>query len=175
MSSNNTTGLGGKLRAASAAMRAHATALTMLGSILFAVGSVAGFFAQDFLDFRSEKREEIANQYAEAQASASDVLDDLQELALVARGQKEPSEQIILEFERNLVELRQETEDVANRIPNSEAVFRRYETAMVEVRRAAKELKGPLSGKGFIEAWGKFEAAQDAFDDKVQEYRGSYL
>lgn len=147
--------------------------LSMISAAL--VGFLAGIFADDIVNFRSENRQNLGKEISELRDKSDDVDQILGVFAKISVGEKELSEVDLDTLRMQLIGFRSEAEDVALRVKNLEGGFRNLESAMVELLESAEKISTPDKNKPFVRSVSKFLAETDRFLESATDAHTSYF
>ena len=144
-------------------------------AFLSVITFVAGFLVSDFVNFRSDQRSLLKEEFHQSEETAKLVDKQLALLSAVALGQKNKDPAVVTDLSNNAMALFNEAAIITKRIPAAQVSFDRYSDAIVQLREAAVKLSGPKDGKAFVEAVSTYYSTKDEFDKIVVSSQGRYF
>lgn len=152
------------------------TATKWLGKAAFpAVTAVLGFMAHDFVDFRN-KQIDATRVAIEQSRTANDAIHNfLSKYANIALKGGAISDADRTAFSEALNKAYSQAHRVSLRVPAIESTLSEYDAALVALKQASDELKGPASGRAFVEATSRYLAAEAAMEKASERHQQNYL
>lgn len=136
--------------------------------------AVMTWFWSDYNNFRNEQNginKAIAEQSIKADADLDPFIVKFKNLVI---GKGEVTDKDRDEFAEALRASQGHAADLKNRYPSLQAPFEVYTTALVGLKTSLNNLNGPLDGKKYVTALGKYFIAQSKWREEVTKVQTAY-
>lgn len=143
--------------------------------IFVVVGGAMGWFASQYMDYRSAYRESLETNYESFNEVAKEIEQSLRLFADVTRGVREKSTEDVEQLQLKLLNAVTVADDLHRRIRADESVLRNFRSAAVEVQRASELVTGPIDGRQMVSAVSDFLVAEQDLRDVVIAERNSFF
>lgn len=143
--------------------------------ILVVAGGLIGWFANQYMDYRTSFKEGLSQNYERFDAAATAVQESLIQFADIARGQKPKSDQDVANIQTRLLTAVSAAEDLQRRMRADPKIIEQYRSATVYLKHASDRVTGPLDAKGLVEAVNGYLVAEKGLRDEVLQQQNAFL
>ncbi|MDO9417968.1 hypothetical protein [Pararhizobium sp.] len=143
--------------------------------ILVVLGGLIGWFANQYMEYRSSFKEGLGQNYEQFDAAATGVQESLIQFADIARGQKSKSDQDVANIQSRLLKAVTAADDLQRRMKADPLIIEQYRLATVDLKHASDHVTGPLDAKNLLEAVNGYLVAEKILRDEVLLQQSSFL
>ncbi|TAU80458.1 hypothetical protein ELI41_29570 (plasmid) [Rhizobium leguminosarum] len=143
--------------------------------MLVIAGGLIGWFANQYMDYRTSYKEGLGQNYERFDAAATAVQESLIQFADIARGQKIKSAQDVANIQTRLLTAVSAAEDLQRRMKATPQIIEKYRVATVDLKHASDEVTGPLDAKNLLKAVNGYLVAEKDLRDEVLEQQNAFL
>ncbi|MBY3260383.1 hypothetical protein HFO15_01710 [Rhizobium laguerreae] len=145
---------------------------TTAGLVL--LGSVGGWFANQYMDYRSAYREALSANYQAFNSASSEIQESLREFADIARGTKKKSPDDVKQLQTRLLKALGAASDLQRRLDNLQGLAE-YETATINLKHASDKITGPVDAKPLVVAVSDYLIAEKHLRDAVFKESNAFV
>jgi len=143
--------------------------------ILVVVSGLIGWFASQYMDYRTSFKEGLGQNYERFDTAATVLQESLIQFADIARGQKAKSDTDVANIQTRLLTAVSAAEDLQRRMKADPSIIERYRLATVDLKHASDKVTGPLDAKGLLEAVNLYLVAEKNLRDEVLQQQNAFL
>ncbi|MBX5148499.1 hypothetical protein [Rhizobium lentis] len=141
---------------------------------LVVLGPVGGWFANQYMDYRTAYREALSANYQAFNSASADIQESLREFADIARGTKTKSPDDVRQLQSRLLKALGAAADLQRRLNNLQGLAE-YEAASVNLKHASDKITGPADAKPLVIAVSDYLMAEKHLRDAVFKESNAFV